>query len=174
MRRRPQRLLGYGSLCDRVREHALDDPEPVLHPDGPPPIPAQYRRRVDQDDPLNVGCRTAIEEKPRTQPHRFQRVRRLIFHDLSRDVGDQVTFDLLVYRREQRRLVVELVIQRSPRNPGRGDDRLGGDVGKPLVGEQLPRGLDQQRPRRGGALGLCAPRRGLADHIVIDFHTGCT
>ena len=83
-----------------------------------------------------------------------------------------ITLDLLVDRREQCGLVVELVIQRAPRHPGPADDRLGGDVGKPLVGEQLPRGIDQQRPRRGGALGLCAPGRG--DHIFIDFHTGCT
>ena len=165
MRGRPQRLLGYGALSDRVREHALDHPEPVLHPDGAPPIPAQHRRRVDQDDPLDVGRRTAIEEEACPQPHRFQRVRRLIDHDLPRYIGDQITLDLLVYRREQRRLVVELVIQRSPCHAGRGDDRLGRDVGKPLVGEQLPRGTNQQRPRRGGALGLCAPRRRLGDHI---------
>jgi len=98
----------------------------------------------------------------------------LIVHDLARDVGDQITFDLLVYRREQRSLIVELVIQRTSCHPGRGDDRPGGDVGKPLVSEQLPRGTDQQRPRRRGALGLCPPGRSLGDHIIIDFHTGCT
>ena len=61
----------------------------------------------------------------------------------ARDVGDEITLDLFVHRREQGRLVVELVIQRAPRHPGRVDDRLGGDVGKALVGEQLPRGIDQ-------------------------------
>ena len=98
----------------------------------------------------------------------------MIRHDLPRDVGDQITLDLFVYRREQRGLVIELVIQRTPCHPGRGDDRLGGNVGKTLVGEQLSRRIDQQRTRRGGALGLCAPGRRPCGHIVIDFHTGCT
>ncbi len=157
-----------------MREHSLDHPEPVLRPDRAPPIPAQHRRCVDQDDPLNVGCGTAIEEEARPQAHRFQRIRRLIVHDLPRDVGDQITLDLLIDRREQRRLVLELVIERSPCHPGRGDDRLGGNFGKPLVGEQLPRSTNQQRAGRGRALGLCAPRRRLGDHTVVDFHTGCT
>ena len=35
-------------------------------------------------------------------------------------------------------------------------------------------GTDQQRPPRRGSLGLCPPGRRLGDHIIIDFHTGCT
>src|SRR3954454_3958199 len=65
VRGRPQRLLGYGTLGDRMGEHSLDHPEAVLDPDAAPLIPAEHRRRIDQDDPLHVGCRTAIQEKPR-------------------------------------------------------------------------------------------------------------
>ena len=125
-----------------MREHALDNSESVLRPDSAPLIPAENGRSIDENNLLDIGGRTTFQEQARTHPHRLQRVARLCRHDLCGDVGDEVSLDLFIHRREEGRLVAELVIQGAPRHPRRLDDRLGGDVGKALVGEELPCGVD--------------------------------
>ncbi len=107
--------------------------------------------------------------QPQEQTHtRLQRGERVLAGALPhgrRDLRDDRLFHVVVDGDEQPFLVVELVVERTARHAGLGDDLLGADVGEAAFAEQLPAGADQRRAGRRGPLGL---------GTTVDFHTGCT
>ena len=120
-------------------QHRLDDPEPVLHADLAPAVPAEHRGRVDEHDPLHRRRRALLQEQSGADAHRLQLRGGVRRGDARHDRGDHIAFDVFVDGVEQARLVAELVIQRAPRDAGGVDDRLGRHGGESVGGEQ-PRG----------------------------------
>ena len=67
---------------------------------------------------------------------------------------DELALDLLEDGGEEPALAVEVVIERSPRDAGGGDDLLRADRVVAAGREELAAGGDQRRPRRLAALRL--------------------
>jgi hypothetical protein len=162
VRQRAGRLRADPPELDPVGQEGLYQSEYVTLAHLPPARPAQDRRPVDQSDAVNLRLDADIQPGPHGVPQRLDWIGHSGGgHRVSEPPGD-IGLDRFHDRVEQRRLVRELVVQRSARDPGRRDDRVGRHVRETLRREQPPRRGDQRLAGRGRAVGLRTPhpRRG--------------
>src|SRR6185437_1687048 len=131
---------------DRRLEPELDQAETVSSGQVPPRLPAEHGRRVEQDDPLDLGLRAGVEEQPGTGSQRTHRIGLRPGPGRARDPLRDLGLDLLRHGGEQVRLVAELVVQGAPGHPGGPDDLLRAHLRVSARTEQRAPGAHQAPP----------------------------
>ena len=121
----------------------LEQAQAVAVGQVPPGPPAEHRRAVQQQDPLDGWVGAGLQEPPHSGVQRGHRVDGAVGLGAGGDLVGDVGLDGLGHGGEQGGLVAELMVQRAAGHPGRLDDLLGADTGVAALREQDSGGGDQ-------------------------------